>query len=126
LLAGGRINDVLRGSPGIDFVLAGVSCLRLGQSGGSRLLLRFCRFQLRRVLNAGDSKGVLRRSVLCFRLRELSLGLLLGDEIVARIDAQQQVAFSNPAVVIDVQFYYVSGDLRNHADDIAICISIVR
>src|ERR1700722_10131821 len=56
---------------------------------------------------------------------EIGLGLVAGDDVIARIDLQQHVARVDEDIVVDTVLDDITGDLRSDRDGISFGVGVV-
>ena len=121
----GLVEVGLSGRARVDAVLAAGVVLTLRQGGAAPASIALGPG----TGSPGRARGRLEIDGGCRLLRqrgiEIGLGLVAGDDVVARIDLQQQIARVDEYVVVDAVFDDVSGDLGSDRYGISFGIGVI-
>jgi hypothetical protein len=108
-----------------DGALAVVVSLRLGLVGLGLRQLGLRLFERGRRSDSGDLEVDLGAGEFGLGQGERGFGLVAGGDAVAGVDLQQQVAFMDDCIVIDVELRDVAGDFRGEGNGVALGVGVL-
>ncbi len=100
--------------------------LRTHEQRLGRVQLRLCRVELRREVFLRHLGGILEAAILTFGRRQIGLGVLDIDHILAIVDVDQRLTLFHEFVIAHVQRDDIARDLRGDRDCAAVDEGIVR